>query len=257
MDCRLRPVQPLFWCNRWVVVDGVAGGAARPNPGPGTTATFLDSIVNRTTIVRTALQDVASIAGLPTAIEAMDAEQRSKQVSDPPMLSRGSRESTDRSRSGALTRGVHCPSAAPSTCTAFGARRLRCDPAPPPPGGGWTGGRNNTESKTLMISMWRGGGRGIRTPVTVSRKHAFQACAFSHSATPPGGRRVGRLSALRAHYSRRKPPCKASGTGQLRSAAGARGCRGAAPAGQTGRLAAITPLSPGVDLANGCRRQLA
>lgn len=30
-----------------------------------------------------------------------------------------------------------------------------------------------------------GGGRGIRTLVTVSRKHAFQACALSHSATPP------------------------------------------------------------------------
>src|SRR5262245_20780787 len=29
------------------------------------------------------------------------------------------------------------------------------------------------------------GGSGIRTHVTVSRKHAFQACAFSHSATPP------------------------------------------------------------------------
>jgi hypothetical protein len=30
-----------------------------------------------------------------------------------------------------------------------------------------------------------GGGGGIRTHVTVSRKHAFQACALSHSATPP------------------------------------------------------------------------
>jgi hypothetical protein len=30
-----------------------------------------------------------------------------------------------------------------------------------------------------------GGGSGIRTHVTVSRKHAFQACAFSHSAIPP------------------------------------------------------------------------
>src|SRR5689334_1073625 len=35
------------------------------------------------------------------------------------------------------------------------------------------------------ISMEAGGGSGIRTHVTVSRKHAFQACAFSHSATPP------------------------------------------------------------------------
>jgi site-specific DNA recombinase len=30
-----------------------------------------------------------------------------------------------------------------------------------------------------------GGGRGIRTLETVARLHAFQACAFSHSATPP------------------------------------------------------------------------
>ena len=30
-----------------------------------------------------------------------------------------------------------------------------------------------------------GGGRGIRTLDTVDRIHAFQACAFSHSATPP------------------------------------------------------------------------
>ena len=30
-----------------------------------------------------------------------------------------------------------------------------------------------------------GGGRGIRTLDTVPRIHAFQACAFSHSATPP------------------------------------------------------------------------
>jgi hypothetical protein len=30
-----------------------------------------------------------------------------------------------------------------------------------------------------------GGGGGIRTHDTVSRIHAFQACAFSHSATPP------------------------------------------------------------------------
>jgi alkanesulfonate monooxygenase SsuD/methylene tetrahydromethanopterin reductase-like flavin-dependent oxidoreductase (luciferase family) len=30
-----------------------------------------------------------------------------------------------------------------------------------------------------------GGGSGIRTHDTVSRIHAFQACAFSHSAIPP------------------------------------------------------------------------
>jgi len=32
---------------------------------------------------------------------------------------------------------------------------------------------------------WAGGGSGIRTHDTVSRIHAFQASAFSHSATPP------------------------------------------------------------------------
>lgn len=30
-----------------------------------------------------------------------------------------------------------------------------------------------------------GGGRGIRTLETVARLHAFQACAFDHSAIPP------------------------------------------------------------------------
>ena len=38
----------------------------------------------------------------------------------------------------------------------------------------------------LMIFIAKdGGGRGIRTLDTVARIHAFQACAFSHSATPP------------------------------------------------------------------------
>src|SRR5690606_21018607 len=32
-----------------------------------------------------------------------------------------------------------------------------------------------------------GGERGIRTLDTVSRIHAFQACAFNHSATSPQG----------------------------------------------------------------------
>ena len=31
-----------------------------------------------------------------------------------------------------------------------------------------------------------GGESGIRTHVTLSSKHAFQACAFSHSAISPG-----------------------------------------------------------------------
>src|SRR6267378_8560510 len=37
----------------------------------------------------------------------------------------------------------------------------------------------------MHLRLCHGGGGGIRTHVTVSRKHAFQACAFSHSATPP------------------------------------------------------------------------
>ena len=36
-----------------------------------------------------------------------------------------------------------------------------------------------------MISTKYGGERGIRTLDTVSRIHAFQACAFNHSATSP------------------------------------------------------------------------
>ena len=39
------------------------------------------------------------------------------------------------------------------------------------------------EARVLVI----GGGSGIRTHDTVSRIHAFQACAFSHSAIPPAG----------------------------------------------------------------------
>jgi hypothetical protein len=38
--------------------------------------------------------------------------------------------------------------------------------------------------------MCSGGGSGIRTHDTVSRIHAFQACAFSHSAIPPAWRRT-------------------------------------------------------------------
>ena len=41
--------------------------------------------------------------------------------------------------------------------------------------------------KTIYSCMWIiiGGERGIRTLETVSRLHAFQACAFNHSATSP------------------------------------------------------------------------
>src|SRR5215475_2627147 len=49
-----------------------------------------------------------------------------------------------------------------------------------------------------------GGGSGIRTHDTVSRIHAFQACAFSHSAIPP---RSTRFKAD-GHYSERMPAHK-------------------------------------------------
>src|SRR5262249_9437345 len=53
-----------------------------------------------------------------------------------------------------------------------------------------------------MSARGRGGGSGIRTHVTVSRKHAFQACAFSHSATPPD-RPVDRAATVYIKYSTR------------------------------------------------------
>ena len=40
----------------------------------------------------------------------------------------------------------------------------------------------------ILIRLYdkiNGGERGIRTLETVSRLHAFQACAFNHSATSP------------------------------------------------------------------------
>jgi hypothetical protein len=40
-------------------------------------------------------------------------------------------------------------------------------------------------NKHRALSIYDGGGGGIRTRDTVSRIHTFQACAFSRSATPP------------------------------------------------------------------------
>jgi hypothetical protein len=48
----------------------------------------------------------------------------------------------------------------------------------------------NWQDHSLTVRL-AGGGSGIRTHVTVSRKHAFQACAFNRSATPPSRRLVG------------------------------------------------------------------
>ena len=39
--------------------------------------------------------------------------------------------------------------------------------------------------KISLLCEKSGGESGIRTRVTVSRKHTFQACAFNHSATSP------------------------------------------------------------------------
>src|SRR6186997_3242209 len=85
-----------------------------------------------------------------------------------------------------------------------------------------------------------GGGSGIRTHVTVSRKHAFQACAFSHSATPPD--RPGewaapvyiKCSSCALALLSSRPPCALIEGGRLlprravSPSPAAAGCRGAA-----------------------------
>ena len=43
-------------------------------------------------------------------------------------------------------------------------------------------------SVTALHDFYNGGESGIRTHVTLSSKHAFQACAFSHSAISPAYR---------------------------------------------------------------------
>ncbi len=53
----------------------------------------------------------------------------------------------------------------------------------------------------LIIRPGNGGQRGIRTLETVARLHAFQACAFDHSATCPF---------KAANYSGAGPTCKAA-----------------------------------------------
>jgi hypothetical protein len=42
-----------------------------------------------------------------------------------------------------------------------------------------------SQSLSNRLRSEAGGESGIRTRVTVSRKHTFQACAFNHSATSP------------------------------------------------------------------------
>jgi hypothetical protein len=70
-------------------------------------------------------------------------------------------------------------------------------------------GSGSDFQKSLM-NQWRlgvivhGGGRGIRTLETVTRLHAFQACAFDHSATPPKADPFGRS----AQYTQKPPLSK-------------------------------------------------
>src|SRR5580700_11645259 len=53
----------------------------------------------------------------------------------------------------------------------------------------WEAGVNNREGQRCQVQVQdykgNGGESGIRTHVTLSSKHAFQACAFSHSAISP------------------------------------------------------------------------
>ena len=46
--------------------------------------------------------------------------------------------------------------------------------------------RIGAKTRAVKRNCAYGGGSGIRTHDTVARIHAFQACAFSHSAIPPG-----------------------------------------------------------------------
>lgn len=57
--------------------------------------------------------------------------------------------------------------------------------------------------KNSTISIRYGGQRGIRTLDTLSRIHAFQACAFNHSATCPSfcSRRSIRLDGEKRSFS--------------------------------------------------------
>ena len=48
----------------------------------------------------------------------------------------------------------------------------------------------NNNKPTELSGFVVGGEEGIRTPETVSRLHAFQACALSHSATSPKSKQI-------------------------------------------------------------------
>ena len=50
-----------------------------------------------------------------------------------------------------------------------------------------------TKSRLIHLLIWKilknGGEQGIRTPERVAPLHAFQACAFNHSANSPHNQR--------------------------------------------------------------------
>jgi hypothetical protein len=90
---------------------------------------------------------------------------------------------------------------------------------PSPMSSGWT-----TESVTYVSGINRnpcvrngplgaGGGSGIRTHDTVSRIHAFQACAFSHSAIPPANGAGGWQYSKGESVTTGGPPRQAGGGG--------------------------------------------
>ena len=65
---------------------------------------------------------------------------------------------------------------------------------------------NSCENK--LIGKQLGGERGIRTPDTVSRLHAFQACALNHSATSPGVAASNRRNIAAGWPSARRAECQ-------------------------------------------------
>jgi hypothetical protein len=60
-------------------------------------------------------------------------------------------------------------------------------------------------SDKLLTTLEHGGESGIRTHDTVSRIHAFQACAFSHSAISPVGNWGGTMGSTWRAFLRTQP----------------------------------------------------
>jgi hypothetical protein len=73
----------------------------------------------------------------------------------------------------------------------------------------------------VSVVVRTGGGSGIRTHDTVSRIHAFQACAFSHSATPPESPRniAARISVTTRPVSTDEPALTQPGRGTFAAVA--------------------------------------